>query len=1089
MSQLRRLWGAGLVFAGAVALGGAALAQGLPLFDGADFDRLLMQVPERDRDRIEATGAKPIIRYTAPTAIRRAGRAVGQVRVAVETEGGPAVVTCTGVLISENLVLTAFRCVPGVLAEPGLAARGPKRITRVDFITGFDAPLVEEQGQRVALDPDPVEADADLGFVVLRADGRPGAEGAVLALDPPSLSTGMPLAILGHPFGTSKQVVREGCALRGSVTEGGRLTHGCAALPGNVGAPVLDGDGLMIGVHLQEEPRATGGRGVSIAALLDSSVFLRAVAAGEDCVGDGAARCGARASAAPRPGTPLKAAKVRPVARPDPKPPAVAPDAEILVPDEAREDVVDVFPVGLGPDGPAVFGVALPYLPPGTGVELLTGPLGDLDGPGVLMAASEGMAATLTDLSGGQSALSLWRLHDGALLARRFLPQGGRSLALSRDGDVLALARDGAVELMELPLMEVTGRITPDGSGGITHLALSADGARLSVVQGDTVSLWQVTDGTRLWALEAKDGFVGAVAIGAEGDTLALAGRDAVSLHKVADGAVLHRMPTDTPVDRLVFLPAGDLVAGRPEGRGYRWNVSSGQVTGRIGGEGGESLLGPVGDDGLAMQDRDSGKVRVYGPDGTVLKAIDGQGVRGAVLGSGGARLFVHVAEPHPAALLADLGTGQLLRKVPRQPDAITTLAFSPDSTRLALGGSAGVPLQVWAWEDGQVTYRAEQVQGPAALAWHPLGAGLAAQGADGQPLQLVDFGGEIRNVDLPGEVRALSFDPTGAYLARSDARGRVTLLDAATGAALRDVAGDHASFSRDGRVLAVARNALKPEIALIDPETGESDQLLQMPFSRVGPLGFRGASPEVVAVVQGRGVTARWMLALWNVEDGTLIRRFGQLDSPPRAMAVSPDGRFVAVVEEDTPEVLLWDMSVGRFLWRLDTGGAEVRALAFAPDGLRIAAALAPGGVVLWDMINGQVKGRLAVYPDGTAAQVGATLFLSDPTMLDRVAVRLPDGTFLPARQVVLEGLPDFVPADLPLAEQVQVLLARLREGDEDARLLLVDGRALAFDLEFRKEMQRQLKAGEFYTGPIDGDIGRGSRRALQLFAAEGAD
>ena len=108
---------------------------------------------------------------------------------------------------------------------------------------------------------------------------------------------------------------------------------------------------------------------------------------------------------------------------------------------------------------------------------------------------------------------------------------------------------------------------------------------------------------------------------------------------------------------------------------------------------------------------------------------------------------------------------------------------------------------------------------------------------------------------------------------------------------------------------------------------------------------------------------------------------------------------------------------------------------------------------------------------------------------MLDRAAVRLPDGTFLPARQVLREGLPDFVPADLPLAEQVQVLLGRLREGDEDARLLLVDGRALAFDLEFRKEMQRQLKAGEFYTGPIDGDIGRGSRRALQLFATEGAE
>ncbi|KHQ49908.1 trypsin-like peptidase domain-containing protein [Mameliella alba] len=1087
MSQLRRLWDAGLVFAAALALGGAAVAQGLPLFDGADFDRLVMQVPERDRDRIEATGAKPIIRYTAPTAIRRAGRAVGQVRVMVEAEGGPAVVACTGVLIAENLVLTAFRCMPGVLAEPDLAARGPKRITRVEFVSGFDAPRVEEQGQRVALDPEPLEAHADLGFVVLRADGLLGAEDAVLTLDPPVPSAGMPLAIVGHPFGTSKQVVREGCSLRGAVTDGGRLTHGCAALPGNAGAPVLDGAGRMIGLHLQEEPRTTGGRGVTIAAMLDASAFLRAVAAGEDCAGEAAPHCGRSTTAGPRPVDP-ETAKPASVATPAPEP-AAPPDAEIVEPDEEAEDPVDVFPVGVGADGPAVYGVALPYLPPGTGIELLTGPLGDLDGSGGLLAAGQGIAATLTDIGRGQSALSLWRLDDGALQVRRFLPQGVRALALSGDGGKLALAREGEVEVMDLPLTEVTGRIATEGADRFTHMALSTDGSRVATVQGDAVSLWQASDGARLWATTAEDGPVGAVAFNAEGDILALAGAKGVSLHRVADGSVLKRFPTETPVDGLAFLPEGDLASGHAEGRGYRWNVSTGQVMGRIGGEGRETLLGPVGLGGLAMQARDGGTVRIYGPDGSVRMVLSGRRFSRAVLEPGGARLFGHVAEPQAAAVLADLATGQVLREAPRQADAITTLAFSPDSTRLALGGSAGVPLQVWAWEDGQVTYRVDEAQGPAALAWQPHGAGLAVQGAEDQPLRLLDFGEETRSALLPGDVRVLRFDPTGAYLARSDSRGQVTLLDAATGEVLRDIEGDDAAFARDGRILAVARNRPKPEIALIDPETGEHGQILQMPFSRVGPLGFRGASQEVVAVVQGRGVTARWMLALWNAEDGTLIRRFGQLDNPPHAMAVSPDGRFVAVAEEGSPEVLIWDMSVGRFLWRLQTGGAEVRALDFAPDGLRIAAALAPGGVVLWDMINGQVKGRLAVYTDGTAAQVGATLFLSSPAMLDRVAVRLPDGTFLPVRQVLLEGLPDFVPADLPLAEQVQVLLGRLREGDEDAHLLLVDGRALAFDLEFRKEMQRQLKAGEFYTGPIDGDIGRGSRRALQLFAAGAED
>lgn len=1097
----------GLCLLGVLTLGGAASAQGLPVFEGTEFDRLVMEAPARvvarNRARIKDSIGKPIIRYTKATPARQAARGVGQVRLKVTSDAGAFVVVCTGFMVAPTLILTAHRCGPGLLDDPALVTRKPTGFDRIDFITGYDAPREEDQGMRFPVEITPVEADAASGYVIFRV--KEGVGTALPLSRDPLPSSGTPLMILTHPLGESLYVVRDGCDLRGSGEPGGRVSHGCMTLPGSAGAPVLDMHDRVVAMHLEE--RGQGGRGVALAHLIAQSTLLRAVSEGETCVGASAVRCGL----SPLADAPKAEAVLRdplagaPATFADPGPQQRDTDGA-----EAKGDPAAAFPVGISDAGPAIYGITLPYLPPGTGVELVSGPVGDLIKPETLLTAGTAeYAATIAPLGDRHAALSLWRTTGGTLAARRYIDPGVEVIALSPDGQHLALVRkngpDNArlVEVFTLPELRPLNSISLDTKGPVRALAFSSDSTWLAVAQAGQapgVSVLQVDTGAQKWR-RATDEPVSALRYSPDGGTLAFAMSGSVAMHAADTGVFLREMDLAdeefVEISGLAFTrDGGGLIVGATNTPGLRWHVDTGALAERIGPALGGRLLGLTGAGDAAVFVAKSGTaIQVFDLEGgNLLRNIDKYRFADVALTPDGTRLIGHVGGAAPGLILVDPDSEATRVILQRDGDFVTGLAFSPDSTRLAVAGSgwpadnAEQQLQIWSWQDGQVTFASDGYgsNGPVAMAWRSDGAALATQGA-GVALRLHDFTTDERAPALgeASDAVTLAFGEKGASLIRVGQDGPVDLLNAHTGALLRSWPGAFAALSPSGTELAVGRNAPKPEIILADPATGAERVALEMPFARIGSLAYRGEGAEIVGIVQAADHPETWILALWSAEDGQLLRRFGQLDRAPRAMVVSPDGRFVAVAEEGRGHILLWDIAVDRFLWRLETGGAEVRALAFAPDGLRIAAGLAPAGVVLWDMIDGQVKARLSPFAQGTLAQVGATLFLSDPALLDRVAIRLPDGVLMPALQVLREGLPDFVPAGLSLPDQVADLLDRLRAGDADARLLLVEGRGLAFDLEFRREVQRQLKAAEFYSGAIDGDIGRGSRRALELFAA----
>lgn len=99
------------------------------------------------------------------------------------------------------------------------------------------------------------------------------------------------------------------------------------------------------------------------------------------------------------------------------------------------------------------------------------------------------------------------------------------------------------------------------------------------------------------------------------------------------------------------------------------------------------------------------------------------------------------------------------------------------------------------------------------------------------------------------------------------------------------------------------------------------------------------------------------------------------------RALAFSPDGRFVATTAGNSQYVWLWEASTGQRVRKFADGYAGRRAIAFFPDGRHIAAVWEYGGGSVWDVESGEVVSRFEApsgqYPDALAVSPdGARLF-----------------------------------------------------------------------------------------------------------------
>jgi WD40 repeat protein len=508
--------------------------------------------------------------------------------------------------------------------------------------------------------------------------------------------------------------------------------------------------------------------------------------------------------------------------------------------------------------------------------------------------ARPGAASGLRLASADGLSVRVWNVRTGRLL--RTLPGKG-GVTISPDGRLLATGKDEAVHVWDLQTGKETQVLHSPKGGAVTRVCFSPDGLRLVGACGlaapIAVTGWDVKSGKEVvtFAWKAGDGLTD-LCWSPDGKRLAAASPTQVVVWDAAggEGRALDGHHS------VAFSPDGQLVAGLTGNVTVNvWDAATGRLAFSR---------------SLTVEDV---------PEGTVLSSVTLQAVAfspdgGKLVAGCAGRLYVWDAVPSPEALALAV-----------MPQAVSSLAFSPDGLRLAVSGTG---VQVWDPRTGRpLPTPWWQVAAPLVCCFSPDGRRLAL--ASGPPTGMPAAAGEVRIYDAR----------TGLELRRfTDELGGFTAL----------------AFSRDGKRLLTAADNRKDapaewgNLRLWDAETGTAV---------VTARGHEGLVTAAALAPDGRRfASAGWdgTVRIWDAATGREERVLRGHEGHVQAVAWSREGNLLASGGDDRV-VRLWEGETGRLLLTLRGHTAAVADVAFAPDGGRLASAGGDRAVRLWDLQLGQ--------------------------------------------------------------------------------------------------------------------------------------
>jgi WD40 repeat protein len=436
------------------------------------------------------------------------------------------------------------------------------------------------------------------------------------------------------------------------------------------------------------------------------------------------------------------------------------------------------------------------------------------------------------------------------------VPDTVRLAAYSPDGKIIAVHGAGCtIYLFDTATGKLARRVAC--RRGLVTLLFSPDGKTLGGIDSEGVcQIWDPANGKRIevFAGPGEIGYPTSLVFTRDNKLLAWTGRGhAACVWDVRTGKTL------TPdggltgaVVHMGFSGEGKtLVCVGQDGVVCTWDVASAKETRRW----------------RVKQDFPGMRIQM----GAAMLSPDGRYVAVASLGSSGNHL-------------CDVSKGLEICRLSGQTWHSLSMTFSPDGTRLAanIHDQSAQAIRVWDVDTGQdvVTFKADAGD-VAGLAYSADGKMLAmasnATGPGGWQanIRLVDAatGKERRRIDRPNEMlRLLVFNDGLSRIAVAQQRGVLYFLSASG-----------------------------EEIRKVVPPAG---------FVVIaGPVISHNG--RTVATVYGKDQSNECTLQLWELASGSLRREFSVPTSHAEAIAISRDGRKVAVACADT-SILIFDTTGG---------------------------------------------------------------------------------------------------------------------------------------------------------------------------------
>jgi WD40 repeat protein/serine/threonine protein kinase len=496
-----------------------------------------------------------------------------------------------------------------------------------------------------------------------------------------------------------------------------------------------------------------------------------------------------------------------------------------------------------------------------------------------------------------------------------------RSVAFSPAGDVLASAgADGRVFLWD-PVERKVVKSLYGPRNGFVAVAFRPDGLRLAAAHSTgPVHVWELPDGKRL-------------------PTLTVPGDPAALL-------------------RLAYSPKGDLLlAGDARGRLHRWAADTGTYDRPVAAhKDGVRALGFSGDGSRVVTAGEDGMVRVWqtqpfreqacfiGHNPPVTAAFRPDGRQIVSADSGGLKFWDPAANP-------------FVTRLPRGVSIVTGIAFSPDGRRLAAATNTG-DVEIWELAERRLVVERRSLDRELhAVAWQPRGTVVAAAGADGK-VRLCDGGDgkEIRTLaGHRGVVGALAFSPDGSLLASGGADHVIRVWDVRSGEERHALPGHRPAPPLSGTVGGLAFHPGGKLLASVgydstlrfwDVEKAVETAAHRVSGSSLDCVAFDG-SGDFLAY----GSTGDTILRLCPVRGGfheQQVRSLAGHQQPLRGVSFTPDGRRLVSASRDGT-VRLWNTTTSQQMQSLDGVWGGVSALAVSPDG-RFLAAGGKGDLLVWD-------------------------------------------------------------------------------------------------------------------------------------------